>query len=318
MSFKVQAYKLVDGEKIYGDWSNLKIIKEQSLDDINIDIPTGIGFNDNGDTMDFYWDSVDNATNYEILLFISDLSSMTMNRHLTDTTYTHKVGEMKNVKFKVRAYYYVNGKVKYGDWSDLIIARPSEQQEDIKLNKVEGLDFIDDGGDNIIFTWDEVSNADGYKVTIYNDAYDNVGAPNDSRYNTAEYHGFNGSKNVSFKVKAYKTVNGKTYYGEESDLKIVRPLEVDGVVTNLSATDIIRENDAYNGYAGNAGVSGTMSRADSVMALVKALSQAAVDPEKKSTMVQTALKEYSNGNIVMQPEGSFTKLLATKGFESIM
>ena len=109
-------------------------------------------------------------------------------------------------------------------------------------------------------------------------------------------------------------------YDEAVDAIIdsVRPLEVDGVVTNLSATDIIRENDAYNGYAGNAGVSGTMSRADSVMALVKALSQAAVDPEKKSTMVQTALKEYSNGNIVMQPEGSFTKLLATKGFESIV
>ena len=106
--------------------------------------------------------------------------------------------------------------------------------------------------------------------------------------------------------------------GVDHIIDSVRPLEVDGVVTNLSATDIIRENDAYNGYSSNAGVTGTMSRSDAVMVLVKALSQAAVDPEKKSTMVQAALKEYQNGNIVMQPEGSFTKLLATKGFESIM
>ena len=105
--------------------------------------------------------------------------------------------------------------------------------------------------------------------------------------------------------------------GVDNVINSIRPLEVDGKVTNLSATDIIRENDAYNGYAGNEGVTGTMSRSDAVMVLVKALAQAAADPDKKATMVKAALDEYSKGNIVMQPEGSFTKLLATKGIESI-
>ena len=53
------------------------------------------------------------------------------------------------------------------------------------------------------------------------------------------------------------------------------------------------------------------------MVLVNALADAAQDPSKKSTMVQTALDQYSKGNIIMTPEGSFTRLLATKGFESI-
>ena len=105
--------------------------------------------------------------------------------------------------------------------------------------------------------------------------------------------------------------------GVDNVIDSIRPLEVDGKVTNLSATDIIRENDAYNGYAGNEGVTGTMSRSDAVMVLVKALAQAAADPDKKATMVKAALDEYSKGNIIMQPEGSFTKLLATKGIESI-
>ena len=105
--------------------------------------------------------------------------------------------------------------------------------------------------------------------------------------------------------------------GVDNVINSIRPLEVDGKVTNLSATDIIRENDAYNGYAGNEGVTGTMSRSDAVMVLVKALAQAAADPDKKATMVKAALDEYSKGNIIMQPEGSFTKLLATKGIESI-
>ena len=105
--------------------------------------------------------------------------------------------------------------------------------------------------------------------------------------------------------------------GIDNVIDSVRPLVVDGEETNLSATDIIRENDAYNGYPGNENVPGTMSRAEAVMVLVKALANAAKDPEKKSTMVQAAIKEYSNGNIVMKPDGAFTRLLATKGFETI-
>ena len=61
-----------------------------------------------------------------------------------------------------------------------------------------------------------------------------------------------------------------------------------------------------------------MSRSDAVLVLVKALSDAAKDPNKKSTMIKTALDEYSKGNIVMTPEGSFVRLLSTKGFESIV
>ena len=106
--------------------------------------------------------------------------------------------------------------------------------------------------------------------------------------------------------------------GIDNIIDSVRPLEVDGVETNLSATDIIRENDAYNGYAGNEGVTGTMSRGDAVMVLVKALSTKAKDPNAKATMVKAAVNEYSKGNIVMTPEGAFTKLLATKGFESLV
>ncbi len=105
--------------------------------------------------------------------------------------------------------------------------------------------------------------------------------------------------------------------GVDNILDSIRPIEVDGVETNLSATDIIRENDNYAGYKGNGGVTGTMSRADAVMVLVKAISKAAKDPTKKNAMLHAALDEYTKGNIVMQPQGSFTRLLATKGLESI-
>lgn len=106
--------------------------------------------------------------------------------------------------------------------------------------------------------------------------------------------------------------------GLDNIIDTIRPLEVDGEVTNLSATDIIRSNDNYAGYKGREKIqTGSMSRGDAVMVLVKALAKAAKDPDKKNKMMQQALTEYNNGNIYMYPKGSFARLLATKGFESI-
>lgn len=101
-----------------------------------------------------------------------------------------------------------------------------------------------------------------------------------------------------------------TNEGLDAVIDSIKPLKVNGVVTDLRATDIIRENDQLYG--------GGMNRGDALMVLVKALSKAAVDPDKRDTMIKVALNEYSKGNIVMTPEGSFTGLLATKGLENLM
>lgn len=107
--------------------------------------------------------------------------------------------------------------------------------------------------------------------------------------------------------------------GLDAVINSIRPLEIDGVETNLSATDIVRENDNYAGYNGRSSeITGTMSRGDSVMVLAKALSQAATDPDKRNKMVQTALSEYSKGNILMTPKGSFIGLMGTKGLENVV
>lgn len=106
--------------------------------------------------------------------------------------------------------------------------------------------------------------------------------------------------------------------GLDAIIDSIRPLKVDGVETKLGAADIVRQNDNYAGYSGrDSGITGNMSRGDAVMVLVKALSEASKDPVKKNTMTKVALEEYSKGNIVMSPKGSFVKLMATRGFESL-
>lgn len=103
----------------------------------------------------------------------------------------------------------------------------------------------------------------------------------------------------------------------EAIVDSIRPIYVDGQETNLSAVDVIRSNDAYNGYAGNSKVTGTMSRSDAVMVLVKAVTQAIKDPKKKEKLLDEVLNQYNQGNIIMRPEGSFIRLLSTKGIEQL-
>ncbi|WP_405296008.1 DUF4012 domain-containing protein [Methanobrevibacter sp.] len=91
-------------------------------------------------------------------------------------------------------------------------------------------------------------------------------------------------------------------------LSAAGPVEINGELTNASGIDIIREEDWGNG----------VSRGDAVMGVVKGVAKAAsTNPDVKSAMVSAALDQYSKGNIIMDEEGAFAGLLASKGFSSI-
>ncbi|MDR2967126.1 MAG: DUF4012 domain-containing protein [Methanobacteriaceae archaeon] len=113
--------------------------------------------------------------------------------------------------------------------------------------------------------------------------------------------------NTGMKADAVVAVTDE---GMDAIIDSIRPFEVNGVVSDLDATNIVRENDQLYGNG--------MSRGEAVMVLVKAISKAATNPDKRNTMVQVALDQYSKGNIVMNPSSSFMSLLATKGFDSLV
>ncbi|WP_298522871.1 DUF4012 domain-containing protein [uncultured Methanobrevibacter sp.] len=85
------------------------------------------------------------------------------------------------------------------------------------------------------------------------------------------------------------------------------PLEVNGSQMQVSGIDFIREEDWGNG----------VSRGDAVLEIVKAAANAAKDPEVKSAMINAAIDQYSKGNIVMDQQGAFVGLLASKGIETL-
>ncbi|MDR0913035.1 MAG: DUF4012 domain-containing protein [Methanobrevibacter sp.] len=80
--------------------------------------------------------------------------------------------------------------------------------------------------------------------------------------------------------------------------------------TNISAADLVRENDQLHG--------GTMNRADAVKTLAKKISQAATNDNTKTAMIQTALDQYNAGNIIALPMNAFVQLVSSKGFGSMV
>lgn len=106
-------------------------------------------------------------------------------------------------------------------------------------------------------------------------------------------------------IDAVVAINTK---GLDGIMDAAAPLELNGTPINASGIDIIREEQD----------SGGESRGDAVINIVKAVAQSATDPSKKADMINVALNQYSKGNIVMTPQGSFVGLLATKGIENIL
>jgi hypothetical protein len=110
--------------------------------------------------------------------------------------------------------------------------------------------------------------------------------------------------NTKIKIDSVVAINTEAL---DAVLNAAGTVEINGTPTNISGIDIIREEDWGNG----------VSRGDAVLDVVKAAARAAKDPEVKSAMVNAAIDQYSKGNIVMDEQGAFAGLLASKGFESI-
>ena len=109
--------------------------------------------------------------------------------------------------------------------------------------------------------------------------------------------------NTNKKVDSVVAVNTKAL---DAVLGAAGPLNVSGKNTTASAIDIIREEDWGQG----------VSRGQAVLDVVKAAANKAKDPQIKSAMVNAAIDQYSKGNIIMDQQGAFVGLLASKGIET--
>ena len=224
---KVSAYKYKNGEKIFGDCSNIGKIKYEKVVEKPATV-TGLNVTMNGSAATFRWNSVSKADGYEMVVYIPGYGETTHNITGTSTTMTGFTEKNYNYTVKVRAYKNDNGKKVYGEYSNLVYFKNQEKEVVEKPATVTGLN-VTMNGSAATFRWNSVSEADGYEMVVYIPGY---GETKHTITGTSKtMTGFTEKNyNYTVKVRAYKNNNGEKLCGEYSNLVYFRNQEKEEIV----------------------------------------------------------------------------------------
>ena len=219
--FKVRAFKTIDDEKIYGSFSDIKSVKISMF----VGKPTLTVAAKSGAKVALSWTNADGETGFQVYYATAKDGTYkklaTTEKNVIKYTHTFKASEVgKTYYFKVRAYRIVDGKTYYGSYSDvksakisMLVGKPTVTVTAKSTGKVD-------------LSWTNVDGETGFQVyyaTTKDGTYKKLAT---TKANVIKYsYTFaksNVGKTLYFKVRAYKTVDGKTYYGSYSEIKSVK------------------------------------------------------------------------------------------------
>lgn len=129
-----------------------------------------------------------------------------------------KLSSSKSYKFRIRGYVTVNNKKYYGIWKYLTaVTTPSKVSiKTLSTNKKH----------QIIAKWSKVSGASGYQVQYCKNSSCSkvITTKTISGQSKTSYTGKNFTKGKKYyvRIRAYKSVNGKKYYGPWSAVKSIK------------------------------------------------------------------------------------------------
>ena len=203
-NFKVRAYKIVNGQKVYGDYS----VNYNSA--TNPRPISGLKAQTGNASVSLSWKKV-GCSNYRVFMLKNGKWKQIAQ---TDTnSYTVKGLDAGSYKFKVRACKRDDkGANHYGKYSQEITAQA------VTVNKVTGLTSKTPNTSSIKLSWNAVSGADGYSVGMRSKGkYPEIADVKGTTYN--------------FKVRAYKIVDGVKIYSDycENYNSATNPRKVTGV-----------------------------------------------------------------------------------------
>ncbi len=170
-------------------------------------------------TLRLYWSKVTGADGYEVFKYDEDkkefvkIGSTTSKRSL-------KLKKLKGgttYEFKVRAYKKLNGCIVYGNFSEERTATITPARATISSVKA--------GKKSATVNWKKVNGASGYRVFYTTDKdFDYVSKKivKDPKATSKTIKKLKSGKKYYFKVRAYKTFNGKNVYGNLSKIKSVK------------------------------------------------------------------------------------------------
>ena len=222
--YKVRAYRMVNGNKQYGSFSQIKRILP------TVEYRFVMDRTRDGDYQYVLnWVALPDAEGYEIYSSTSENGNFVLATDLkggSNENFVH-ARQTKGVPryYKVRPYQMVLGAKSYGAFTDVRKVGEATQAP-LTAPKVRFLQTrVRDGQYQHVLNWEAVAGASGYEVhwaSSENGAYQlaaEISGGNNENYVSAETEGVV----KYYKVRAYRMVNGNKQYGSFSQIKRILP-----------------------------------------------------------------------------------------------
>ena len=213
--------KLASGKTYYykvkavgGDMSS--ILAESTL----CDMPTVKLSAKESKTIEVSWNKVNGASGYEIYRATSKAGSYSKVKTITSGSTLNftdtKVTTGQTYYYKVRAYKTVNGGKVYGNYSSIVSISAKLSTPSISLSA---------GNKKVYIKWNKVTDASGYEIyraTSKSGKYSKVTTI--TKGSTVSYTNSKlaSKKTYYYKIRAYKTINGKKVYSSYSTVKSIK------------------------------------------------------------------------------------------------
>ena len=217
--YKIRAYKVVDGVKVYSEESN--IVKATAKPQA----PALKAGNIDSDSISMSWNAIGRASGYEVYRKDANSEDYKLVKDLNATTYTDKgLAKGTEYSYKVKSYRVVDGMKVYSEDSNSISAKIKDS---FKLNLEKTT------RNSVEFSWDKIKDATGYEILRYSTAskkyvviddidFDKLSDEDREASEEAEVYSYLDQGKTSatiynYQVKAYNKVDGKKVYLKESE-----------------------------------------------------------------------------------------------------
>ena len=218
--YKIRAYKVVDGVKVYSEESN--IVKATAKPQA----PALKAGTIDSDSISMSWNAIGRASGYEVYRKDANSEDYKLVKDLNATTYTDKgLAKGTEYSYKVKSYRVVDGVKVYSGDSNSISAKIKDS---FKLNLEKTT------RNSVEFSWDKVKDATGYEILRYSTDSKKYAVIDDIDFDeitdekekeeleAADIYSYEDDGRTSatiynYKVKAYNKVDGKKVYLKESE-----------------------------------------------------------------------------------------------------
>ena len=220
-TFKVRAYKEVNGKKYYGSFSeeidvstNPAQVKNFRAEEIKTT------------TMELKWDKVKGASYYQVYKYnYTKEEYQIYKRTDKNTVGLTNLTSGQKYKFKVRAYRELDNKKYYGSFSEPIVLATNPGQ-------VKNIETTFAAANYVIISWPKVARATAHRIYMYDENTKDWEYYGNAQTNTFKVDDLEPEKEYKIKVVAYRKVDGVKYLGEfskETKIKTAEKLKVTDV-----------------------------------------------------------------------------------------